>query len=174
MKYMVKNNKRFIKTLAFLNKYTPPPQHILDLGVSNQLSDFLRSNNYSVTNSQGEDLDLNYDIVQHSDFTLITAFEIIEHLVSPFPLLRAIKAEKLIATVPLNLWFSKAYHHQDNIWDRHYHEFETWQFDWLLQKAGWDIIQSEKWIIPSKKLGIRSILRRFTPRVYAVYCQRSR
>ena len=23
--------------------------------------------------------------------------------------------------------------------DRHYHEFEAWQFDWLLEKSGWSV-----------------------------------
>jgi hypothetical protein len=25
------------------------------------------------------------------------------------------------------------------MWDRHYHEFEDWQFDWLLEKSNWKI-----------------------------------
>jgi hypothetical protein len=32
------------------------------------------------------------------------------------------------------------------MWDRHYHEFEDWQLDWLLEKTGWKIIDSQKWI----------------------------
>ena len=39
--------------------------------------------------------------------------------------------------VPLNLWFASAYRNKTDLWDRHYHEFEDWQFDWLLEKAGW-------------------------------------
>jgi hypothetical protein len=31
------------------------------------------------------------------------------------------------------------------MWDRHYHEFEDWQLDWLLEKTGWKIIDSQKW-----------------------------
>ena len=30
------------------------------------------------------------------------------------------------------------------MWDRHYHEFEDWQLDWLLEKAGYKIIDRVK------------------------------
>jgi hypothetical protein len=32
------------------------------------------------------------------------------------------------------LWFSPAYRSKTDMWDRHYHEFEDWQLDWLLEK----------------------------------------
>jgi hypothetical protein len=35
------------------------------------------------------------------------------------------------------------------MWDRHYHEFEDWQLDWLLE-TGWKIIDSQKWTNPVK------------------------
>jgi hypothetical protein len=38
------------------------------------------------------------------------------------------------------------------MWDRHYHEFEDWQLDWLLEKTGWKIIDSQKWTNPVKNL----------------------
>ena len=56
--------------------------------------------------------------------------------------------------------------------DRHYHEFEDWQFDWLLEKAGWNIKKRQKWTSPISKIGIRPILRKFTPRYYAVYAEK--
>jgi ribosomal protein S6 len=37
------------------------------------------------------------------------------------------------------------------MWDRHYHEFEDWQLDWL-EKTGWKIIDSQKWTNPVNKL----------------------
>ena len=58
------------------------------------------------------------------------------------------------------------------MWDRHYHEFEDWQLDWLLEKAGFKIVDSIKWAHPVKKFGIRPILRKFTPRYYLVYAER--
>jgi hypothetical protein len=41
---------------------------------------------------------------------------------------------------------------------RHYHEFEDWQLDWLLEKTGWKIIDSQKWTNPVNKFGIRPLL----------------
>jgi hypothetical protein len=38
-----------------------------------------------------------------------------------------------------------AYRSKTDMWDRHYHEFEDWQLDWLLEKTGWKIIDSQKW-----------------------------
>ena len=57
--------------------------------------------------------------------------------------------------------------------DMHFHEFEDWQFDWLLEKAGWTIKDSAKWTNPTKKLGFRPLLRFFTNRYYIVYAERS-
>ncbi|NQU87722.1 MAG: methyltransferase, partial [Mariniphaga sp.] len=71
---------------------------------------------------------------------VVTALEILEHLVSPFSVLRNLPGKKLIATVPLRLWFKSAYKNTNDTWDCHYHEFEDWQFDWLFQKSGWNII----------------------------------
>ena len=56
--------------------------------------------------------------------------------------------------------------------DRHFHEFEEWQSDWLLEKAGWKIIKKDKWTNPSLKIGLRPILRNFHNRYYAVYAER--
>ena len=103
---------------------------------------------------------------------MVTAFEIFEHSVSPFNVLNDIRATKLVASVPLKLWFASAYRSKTDKWDRHYHEFEDWQFDWLLEKSGWRIVKSEKFTNPVKKIGIRPILRRITPRYYLVYAER--
>ena len=112
------------------------------------------------------------EIVKKYTVDAVTAFEIFEHLLAPFNVLRKIESTKLIATVPLNLWFAKAYRSKTDPWDRHYHEFEDWQFDWLLEKSGWEIISSKKWTNPAKKIGLRPILRLFTPRYYIVYAKR--
>lgn len=150
-----------------------PTDKILDLGPVNPFSDLLIEKGYHVENTpENVDLDLDYSLVTRDDFDVVTAFEIFEHLVSPFPLLRAIKAQRLVVSVPLRLWFADAYWNEDDPRDRHYHEFEPRQLDMLLDKAGWKIIKREKWIVPSKKIGIRPFLRNFTPRYYFVYCER--
>ena len=165
-------NKRFKHTAAFLQKHIGKEQSILDLGVENPFSKIMKEQGYSVKNTQGEDLDLEFKSVQNSSAEVVTAFEIFEHLVAPFNVLREIKANKLVASIPLRLWFSNAYKSKTDSWDRHYHEFEDWQFDWLLEKAGWDIKDRDKWTNPVKKLGIRPLLRSITPRYYIVYAER--
>ena len=164
--------KRYTHTLSFLKKHVPEPVKILDLGVENPFSAIMKEQGYQVSNTKGEDLDLHPEVVNEYEVDVVTAFEIFEHLIAPFNVLREIKASKLVATVPLDLWFTKAYRSQSDPWDRHYHEFEPWQFDWLIEKSGWEIKATEKWTSPVNKLGIRPILRKFTPRYYAVYAER--
>ena len=163
---------RFDRTLALLKSTVPPPMKILDLGIDNPFSEQMRQEGYDVHNTTGQDLDLDFEQVIQSDADVITAFEIFEHLVAPFNVLRAIKAPHLVASVPLKLWFAEAYWNESDPWDRHYHEFEDRQFDMVLEKAGWKIQKREKWTFPAKKLGIRPLLRSITPRYYAVYCTR--
>ncbi len=171
---MYENNypdKRYQKTLEFLEKVHPQQTRVLDLGIKNPFSEIMQKEGYEVENTQGEDLDIDFHHVQNSEAELVTAFEIFEHLIAPFNVLREIKANKLVASIPLRLWFAKAYQGKEK-WDRHYHEFEDWQFDWLLEKAGWKIKAHDKWTNPVKKIGLRPILRKFTPRYYIVYAER--
>ncbi|MGW9687273.1 methyltransferase [Flagellimonas sp. 2504JD1-5] len=166
-------NKRYRLTLEFLQKHISPSESILDLGVENPFSEIMKSNGYQVTNTGGEDLDVNFNSVADSKAHVVTAFEIFEHLVAPFNVLREIKADKLVASIPMRLWFSSAYRSKTDPWDRHYHEFEDWQFDWVLKKAGWKIVDSAKWTNPTKKIGFRPLLRLFTNRYYIIYAERS-
>lgn len=165
-------SRRYQYTLSFLRKHIPATASILDLGIENPLSEIMKAAGYTVANTGGEDLDLDISAVRKSDAEVVTAFEIFEHLVSPFYVLSNIKAKKLVASVPLRLWFAAAYRSKTDPWDRHFHEFEGWQFDWLLQKAGWEIIDRQKWTNPTKKIGLRPLLRSFTPRYYIVYAER--
>ncbi|GLB53294.1 hypothetical protein NBRC110019_23350 [Neptunitalea chrysea] len=164
--------KRYNETLSFLKKHITTTESILDLGIVNPFSEIMKKEGYHVTNTSGEDLDENREKVQATTTDLVTAFEILEHLLNPYTLLKDIPAEKLIISIPLRLWFSSAYQSKTDKWDRHYHEFEDWQLDWLLEKTGWTIIDSKKWTNPVKKIGIRPFLRLFTPRYYIVYAIR--
>ena len=159
--------------MHFLKEVLPDGSHVLDLGVTNPFSNLMQQEGFEVQNTGGEDLDLDFNCVKNTNAQVVTAFEIFEHLLSPFPVINAIEADKLVASVPLKLWFSSAYKSKSDPWDRHYHEFEDWQFDWLLEKAGWTIKQREKFTHPVKKLGLRPLLRLFTPRYYLVYAERS-
>ena len=165
-------SKRFRLSLEFLKQHVDSSETILDLGVENPFTKIMKEHHFNVQNTKGEDLDLDTSLIQNSKAEVVTAFEIFEHLLSPFTVLKAIKADKLVASVPLRLWFSSAYQSKTDKWDRHYHEFEDWQFDWLLEKAGWKIIERQKWTNPTKKIGIRPLFRWFTPRYYIVYAER--
>ena len=166
--------KRYKYTLKFLEQFVTKEEKILDLGVRNPFSELLLKEGYDVTNTKGEDLDIDTSAVKTDTFDVVTAFEIFEHMVSPFNVLQDIQSTTLIASVPLKLWVASSYRSKTDDWDRHYHEFEDWQFDWLLEKAGWRIKKREKFTNPVKKVGIRPILRRFTPRYYLVYAERSK
>ena len=165
-------NKRFDITLEFLKKHISKSETILDLGVSNPFSEIMLRNGFQVTNTTGEDLDQNQESLKNSNAAVVTAFEIFEHLLNPYTILEAIKADKLLISIPMRLWFSPAYRSKTDMWDRHYHEFEDWQLDWLLEKTGWKIIDRKRWTNPVKKLGIRPLLRLFTDRYYIVYAEK--
>ncbi|MBL7851943.1 MAG: methyltransferase [Cyclobacteriaceae bacterium] len=160
--------RRYELTLAFLAGSVAPPARILDLGTPNPLSERMASLGYQVTNTQGEDLDDTVEALTKIQADCTTAFEIFEHLLNPLGVLRALPTQRLVASVPLSLWFAKAYRNPAEPWDRHFHEFEDWQFDWLLEKGGWKIVRREKWTSPVSAIGLRPILRRFTPRYYIV------
>ena len=155
-----------------MNQHIDEGSYILDLGVQNPMSELMKANGHKVQNTQGEDLDENQTVLVNSKAEVVTAFEILEHLVSPYQVLKSIKAQKLLVSVPLNLWFSSAYRSKSDLRDRHFHEFEDWQFDWLLKKTGWKIVASEKWINSPESFGLRSLLRYFTPRHYIVYAEK--
>jgi hypothetical protein len=166
------HQKRYDKTLDFILKTIPKQSKILDVGTRNPFSEILAQKGFNVKNTSGEDLDENPEILSNIEADVTIALEILEHLLNPLGVLKASKTPKLIATVPLRLWFAKAYRNENNIWDRHFHEFEDWQFDWLLDKAGWKIVRKEKWTFPVWKPGIRPLLRSITPRYYAVEAHR--
>ena len=165
-------NKRFKYTLDFLQKHITTSETIFDLGVSNPFSKIMQENGYDVKNTNGEDLDNDQTALQTEKYSVFTAFEIFEHLLNPYTVLQNIKCDKLLISIPLRLWFSSAYRSKTDMWDRHYHEFEDWQLDWLLEKTGWKVVARQKFTHPVKKIGFRPWLRFFTPRYYIVYAEK--
>ena len=170
----ISHDNRYNKTLNFLKKHIQVSSTILDLGVYNPLSRYMQQHGYQVKNTSGEDLDEDQSSLINSKQEVVTAFEILEHLLSPYQVLKSIKAEKLVVSVPLRLWFSPAYRSKKDLWDRHYHEFEDWQLDRLLEKTGWKIIAREKWTNPNPSFGIRTLLRYFTTRYYIVFAKKNK
>ncbi len=172
--YHGKHQRRFQRTIQFIHECQPQHASVLDLGPNNPLSELIRQQGHRVENTASQqDLDLDFHQVEKEGYEVVTAFEILEHLVSPFPLLKAIRAPKLILSVPLKLWFAEAYWNPNDPYDCHYHEFEPKQLRMLLEKAGWTILKEKQYTNPEFALGIRPILRYFTPRHMFVYCERN-
>ena len=164
--------KRYQITTDFIKKFIDKNELILDLGIENPLSKMLKNNGYNIINTSGEDLDIDQSSVKETNATVVTAFQIFEHLLNPFQLLMSIKANKLVCSVPLSLWFASAYRNSKDIRDNHFHEFEDWQFRLLLQKTGWKIIEEKKFTNPVKKIGLRPLLRLFTNRYLIIYAEK--
>lgn len=163
-------------TVDFVKKHLPSGSKILDLGPKNALSKRLESEGYLVQNAYSNDLDAEFDCASQAGFDAFTSFEVFEHMVSPMPLLKSIQAPLLITSIPLSLWFAKAYRGDlnDDPFDEHYHEFEPWQFELLLRKSGWNIEEVEyhrsykPW-----SFGLRPLLRRVYPRYMLVFASRT-
>ena len=94
------HQKRYNKTLAFMDKHLKQGSSILDLGTPNPFTPQLISAGYRVTNTAGENLD--DDFKQYADMSqdCVTAFEIFEHLFAPYNILKEIKSKRLIASPP--------------------------------------------------------------------------
>jgi len=174
MKRLRNLEERHALTLAFVRKHLPSGSTVLDLGSRNPLSELLEQHGYRVINTGYDDLDVDYPKWVDREVDAMVAFEIFEHMFAPFNILLHSKAPRLIASVPLSLWFKSAYWNDSDPWDRHYHEFEPKQFEFLLYRTGWKILDSEKWAAYNfKDFGIRQFIRYFTPRYYIVYCERT-
>ena len=161
--------KRYGITLSFVRKYYNREDPILELGVNNELADYLREDGFRIQNTEGQDLDIDYRFIR--DHKYITAFEIFEHMFAPFNLLNEASG-KLIASVPLRLWFAPAFWDYNDRLNCHYHEFEIKQFDHLMERTGWKIMDSLTWKSWDNTIGIRPLLRRIYPRYYIVYAEK--
>lgn len=94
IKYSNVHQYRFAKTLNLLDKYVDrKEEHILDLGEENPFSTVMRENGYSVENTpKGMDLDQNSEWFSGKEASVVTSFEIFEHLTNPFQVLSELKA----------------------------------------------------------------------------------
>ena len=89
---------RFDRTLEFINKSEFKPKKILDLGPDNTFAEILRNKGYQVVNTGMVDLDDQPEIVQKfDDIDCITSFEIFEHLVAPYNVLRKLPKDAVDA-----------------------------------------------------------------------------
>ena len=105
------HDKRYRKTLSFLEKHVPKGSSILDLGVKNPLSQLMEQQGYNVENTSGEDLDEDKSALIQSKAEVVTAFEILEHLLSSYELLKK-KIRPKVATIytgPPDVFFNFKY-----------------------------------------------------------------
>ena len=168
--------KRFRKTLRLLDEKYPSGMGddllLYDLGCRTEMSRLMAKKYFVLNNITDIDFDVDQDeITELSDDTQVTtSFEVFEHLLNPYAVLKAIKSEELLCSVPLRVWFSRAYWRSDKR-DRHFHEFERRQFLWLLDATGWDVLDSGVWYI-GQGIGIRPFLRLFFPSYFWVHAKR--
>jgi hypothetical protein len=99
--------KRYQKTLDFIRESLPSNAVILDLGVNNPFAEIMREQGWKVKNTQGEDLDVDQSFLLKEEYTVATAFEILEHTLNPYTILSNIKAQHMFVSVPLKLWLPK-------------------------------------------------------------------
>jgi len=164
---------RHKKTLKLVQRHIPQLSKVLDLGDRSELSEIMNDLGYRINHTTIlGDLDYLTFGIQDSTITHVTAFEVLEHLVNPFTILYNFpRGTKLLATVPLRLWFMKPCWPKDKTklpYNGHYHEFLEREFDFLLEKAGYRITYKEKWRGQERVTGIRPLLRLFYKRYYAV------
>ena len=72
---MYQNNypsKRYKITIDFVQKHISDDENILDLGIENPLSKILKENGYNVSNTKGEDLDINQSSLKTVSYTHLT------------------------------------------------------------------------------------------------------
>lgn len=172
-------NARQKKTLELVNyfaaKYNVAERpYIFDLGVENILSKNMKLWYDTKNTPDNVDFHKSQDSIKvlSGKSNITTSFEVFEHLLNPFTVLRAIRSEYLVCTVPLKVWFSPAYWHKTDVRDRHFHEFEERQFLWLLEETGWGVLEKGKWKI-QHNIGIRPFLRLFWPSYLWVIAKRN-
>ncbi|MFP3860306.1 MAG: hypothetical protein ACLFUW_05745 [Bacteroidales bacterium] len=163
------HKKRYEISKKFLEKHINRNEIILDLGEERGLSYYLKKEGFQLVKTNC-DLDIEYNFVKN--YNVITAFEIFEHMFAPFNLLN-IASGKLVASVPLRLWFAKEHWTENNPLRCHYHEFSRRQFDLLLHRTGWEIKDKMSFkAFNPYKIGVRPILRKIYPRYYIVYAEK--
>ena len=97
------HQKRYGETLAFMEKHLEEGSSLLDLGTENPFTPLLKEAGYTVQNTQGENLDDDYMAYAISEVDCATAFEIFEHMLAPYNILKHLKPKRLIASVPLRV-----------------------------------------------------------------------
>ena len=80
MKTIHGHSERHQMTLAFLKKHMPTQSKILDLGTPTDLSKLINDYGFVLQNTNGENLDTDYQAYLDTGVDVVTAFEIFEHM----------------------------------------------------------------------------------------------
>ena len=89
------HQKRYNKTLAFMEQHLEQGSSLLDLGIENPFTPQLKAAGYQVENTQGENLDDDYLGYAKKEVDCVTAFEIFEHMLAPYNILKTIKSQEV-------------------------------------------------------------------------------
>jgi len=165
--------KRHQITLDLVHKIIPDDKIIFDLGQQNEMSLLMAKDYQVINNTPKADFDKDQqEIIELSQMANVcTSFEVFEHLLNPYAVLKSIVSPYMLCTVPLNTWFKKAHWDKTDRRDRHFHEFEQRQFLWLLEETGWDVI-SYGTFSASDKMGLMYFLRILYPNYLYVLAKR--
>ena len=74
MRISTTHQKRYGKTLAFMEKHLEQRSSLLDLGTENPFTPLLKEAGYTVQNTQGENLDDDYMAYADTSVDCVTAF----------------------------------------------------------------------------------------------------
>ena len=97
------HQKRYNKTLAFMAKHLEQGSSLLDLGTENPFTPQLKAAGYQVENTQGENLDDDFLGYAKKEVDCVTAFEIFEHMLAPYNILKTIKSRTFNCIGPIKV-----------------------------------------------------------------------
>jgi len=160
--------RRYERSITLVKRFVGRSSNILDLGYTNRLSHTIACCGYGIVNTN-YDLDEQPERLLQEKADYVTAFEVLEHLVEPAPVLRALPCRILIASIPMPRLFEKTHWIDSDPLKQHYHEFTEKQFDKLLAHTGYTVKYRERWRSYSSLLGW-AVLRQ--PKHYAVVAER--
>lgn len=164
--YIQKHRKRIKETADYVYSQIDTSVPIIDLGTYNSISHTLHHCGYTVTNTHSEDLDIHYQEVHNSTADVMTAFEVLEHMVNPMQVLKSFNGKMIIGSVPIRGWGQYRGNTEQDPHDEHYHEFREWELRKLLNKSGYKIVDIQRKHWPTSGISIRKILKRIIPSHY--------